>query len=196
MKEERGGAVEGCRSGIGPGSIASSVDIAKWRPRELPTDNVHASAKKSWNTHRLGWRVGADFASAASAGVLVAPVITIIDRYEPLIILLTLLDPLADINQRDHRECLRPKFLDIECPLLPSRLTRQTSSLCLLETIRPHLRSLHRHLPNRKLHRHFILHSSQHVDHFHHSWYRQIRRNVLGKPFTLPLERYTFHSPL
>jgi hypothetical protein len=76
MKEERGGAVEeGCRSGLGPGSIASSVDIAKWLPREVPTDT-----KRTWNTHRLGWRVGADFASAACAGVLVAPFITIIDR--------------------------------------------------------------------------------------------------------------------
>src|SRR6266480_209085 len=194
MKEERGGAVEGCRSGISSGNIASSVDFAKWRPRELPADNVPTSAKGSWNTHRLGWRVGADFASAASAGVLVAPVITIIDRYELRIILLTLLDALADINQRDHRECLRPKFLDIECPILPSRLTPPTASLCLLETILPHLRSLHRHLPNRKLDRHFILHSSQHVNHVRHSWYRQIRRNVLGKPFTLPLERHTFYA--
>ncbi|KAF2145267.1 uncharacterized protein K452DRAFT_221599 [Aplosporella prunicola CBS 121167] len=34
----------------------------------------------SWNTRNLGLRSGADIAAAASAGVLVAPVITMIDR--------------------------------------------------------------------------------------------------------------------
>jgi hypothetical protein len=92
MKEESGGAVEGCRSGLSPGSIASSVDIAKWRPRELPTETLSNDAKRDWNTHRLGWRVGADFASAACAGVLVAPIITIIDRYEPLFLYCQTLD--------------------------------------------------------------------------------------------------------
>ncbi|PVI06272.1 hypothetical protein DM02DRAFT_487197, partial [Periconia macrospinosa] len=33
-----------------------------------------------WNTHRLGLRVGIDAAAAASAGVLVAPLITMIDK--------------------------------------------------------------------------------------------------------------------
>ncbi len=35
---------------------------------------------KAWNTRNLGLRLGADFAAAASAGVLVAPIITGIDR--------------------------------------------------------------------------------------------------------------------
>ncbi|KAI4806231.1 hypothetical protein E4T44_11000 [Aureobasidium sp. EXF-8845] len=34
----------------------------------------------TWNTHNLGLRLGADVASAAAAGVLVAPVITAIDK--------------------------------------------------------------------------------------------------------------------
>lgn len=34
----------------------------------------------TWNTHNLGLRLGADVASAATAGVLVAPVITAIDK--------------------------------------------------------------------------------------------------------------------
>ena len=34
-----------------------------------------------WNTANLGLRLGADLTSAASAAVLVAPIITIIDRY-------------------------------------------------------------------------------------------------------------------
>ncbi|OCT51097.1 hypothetical protein CLCR_09352 [Cladophialophora carrionii] len=33
-----------------------------------------------WNTADLGMRLGADFISAASAAVLVAPIITVIDR--------------------------------------------------------------------------------------------------------------------
>ena len=38
-------------------------------------------SKNKWNTENLLWRVGADVTSAATAGVLIAPVITIIDRY-------------------------------------------------------------------------------------------------------------------
>jgi hypothetical protein len=34
-----------------------------------------------WNTKNLSWRLGADMVSAASAAVLVAPIISIIDRY-------------------------------------------------------------------------------------------------------------------
>ncbi|KAF2475621.1 uncharacterized protein BDR25DRAFT_211730 [Lindgomyces ingoldianus] len=37
-------------------------------------------AEKSWNTSRLGLRVGADAIAAGAAGVLVAPIITAIDR--------------------------------------------------------------------------------------------------------------------
>lgn len=37
--------------------------------------------KLAWNTKNLGLRLGADLVSAASAAVLVAPVISIIDRY-------------------------------------------------------------------------------------------------------------------
>lgn len=189
MKEESGGAVEGCRSGLSPGSIASSVDIAKWRPRELPND-----PKRTWNTHRLGWRVGADFSSAACAGVLVAPFITIIDRYEPLFFHTARCS--TDIKQRHHRECVRSKLFGIECPILSSCLTPQTSSISLLETIRPHLCPLHRHLPNSKLHRYCIIHSPQHFNYFYYSWYRQIRRNLLDQPHPLPLERHTFHPSL
>jgi hypothetical protein len=36
-----------------------------------------------WNTKNLSWRLGADMVSAASAAVLVAPIISIIDRYHP-----------------------------------------------------------------------------------------------------------------
>ena len=35
---------------------------------------------QGWNTHNLGLRIGSDAIAAATAGLLVAPVITIIDR--------------------------------------------------------------------------------------------------------------------
>ncbi|KAL2132443.1 hypothetical protein VTI74DRAFT_3780 [Chaetomium olivicolor] len=41
---------------------------------------VGTSATTKWNTKNLAWRLGADFLSAASAAVLVAPIISIIDR--------------------------------------------------------------------------------------------------------------------
>ena len=40
---------------------------------------LHSSAK-TWNTDRLGARLGVDVASAATAGALTCPVITVIDR--------------------------------------------------------------------------------------------------------------------
>lgn len=37
-------------------------------------------AKTTWNTKNLGFRLGADLFSAACAGTLVAPLVSIIDR--------------------------------------------------------------------------------------------------------------------
>lgn len=39
-----------------------------------------SNEQKQWNTKDLPWRLGSDVAAAASAGALVAPIITIIDR--------------------------------------------------------------------------------------------------------------------
>lgn len=36
---------------------------------------------RTWNTRNIGLRLAADGAAAATAGVLVAPVITMIDKY-------------------------------------------------------------------------------------------------------------------
>lgn len=38
------------------------------------------SKKTEWNTYKIGPRVAADAAAAATAGVLVAPIITMIDK--------------------------------------------------------------------------------------------------------------------
>lgn len=45
-------------------------------------------ALSSWNTRQLGTRFGVDIASAATAGALTCPAITVIDRYP-----LSLLEP-------------------------------------------------------------------------------------------------------
>ncbi|KAL1648420.1 hypothetical protein SLS58_002174 [Diplodia intermedia] len=42
--------------------------------------DMKTTAATSWNTKNLGWRIGADCTAAASAGILVAPVVTAIDR--------------------------------------------------------------------------------------------------------------------
>ncbi|KAK9774702.1 hypothetical protein SCAR479_08522 [Seiridium cardinale] len=45
-----------------------------------PSEEVKAQLQKTWNTKNLGLRVAADFASAASAACLIAPLISVIDR--------------------------------------------------------------------------------------------------------------------
>jgi hypothetical protein len=54
-------------------SAAPAVAINAAKP-------VAVEKTKNWDTRNLGWRIGADAVSAASAGVLVAPIITVIDR--------------------------------------------------------------------------------------------------------------------
>ncbi|KAF2094238.1 hypothetical protein NA57DRAFT_46756 [Rhizodiscina lignyota] len=81
---ESGGAAEarecaGADRGraVKPPRVASpvSIDVDGWRSAKLVN-----GAERAWNTRNLGWRVGADAAAALSAGALVAPIITIIDR--------------------------------------------------------------------------------------------------------------------
>jgi hypothetical protein len=51
-------------------------------PLPLPNPKIAMAGKlpQKWNTKGLGLRVGADVVSAASASVLVAPVVMVIDR--------------------------------------------------------------------------------------------------------------------
>lgn len=46
-----------------------------------PGPATMTSAKRTWNTDKLGLRLSSDALSAACAGALVAPLISIIDRY-------------------------------------------------------------------------------------------------------------------
>lgn len=46
----------------------------------LSMQAVNERPTSTWNTRRLGSRLGVDIASAATAGALTCPVITVIDR--------------------------------------------------------------------------------------------------------------------
>lgn len=62
----------GQRSANDIGALPLPTEVA------LP-DNMSLGTSK-WNTRHLGSRFGADAASAASASILVAPIICVIDR--------------------------------------------------------------------------------------------------------------------
>lgn len=70
-------------------SIQSAAELSTFPlpkpklPSSLPTPSMSSPSKekaKQWNTHKLGLRVGTDAIAAGAAGVLVAPIITAIDR--------------------------------------------------------------------------------------------------------------------
>lgn len=49
-------------------------------PSITAKDALEEEGLKSWNTHKLGLRVGIDAMAAGAAGILVAPIITMIDK--------------------------------------------------------------------------------------------------------------------
>jgi hypothetical protein len=57
----------------------ATVKPEQVRDRQEPSPLRRSTASK-WNTKDLGKRVGVDVASAATAGALTCPLITIIDR--------------------------------------------------------------------------------------------------------------------
>ncbi|KAK5008157.1 hypothetical protein LTR28_004346 [Elasticomyces elasticus] len=67
-----------------PAAAASRVESATPRQSShnitFKTSSAKPSQARSWNTKNLGFRLGADVAAAATAGGMVAPVITMIDR--------------------------------------------------------------------------------------------------------------------
>lgn len=46
----------------------------------MTSPQSQSQPKPRWNSKNLSWRIGADASSAACAGALIAPIITIIDR--------------------------------------------------------------------------------------------------------------------
>lgn len=69
-----------------PGPSEPVPVVAEAKKGQLPPAPPTAAAPgvphrgQKWNTTNLGLRLGADLAGAASAAVLVAPAITIVDR--------------------------------------------------------------------------------------------------------------------
>lgn len=58
--------------------------IANLAAAALPASTASAAESKhlqGWSATNVGLRLGADAASAASAAILVAPIVTVIDRY-------------------------------------------------------------------------------------------------------------------
>jgi hypothetical protein len=65
---------------VKPSELAKAASASS-RPIPAPTDpSSGSSTTAKWNTKNLALRLGADLISAASAAVLVAPIISIIDR--------------------------------------------------------------------------------------------------------------------
>lgn len=69
-----------------PASLSSDSPLQLPRARQLPPGTLSGRGGtierpgSQWNTSKLGLRVGADLAAAGCASLLVAPVVTIIDR--------------------------------------------------------------------------------------------------------------------
>lgn len=70
-------------SGSAAAAAGVPVKADSWIPHPISVqiEQPLKSRMPEWNTRDLGGRLAADFTAAACAGVLVAPVITMIDRY-------------------------------------------------------------------------------------------------------------------
>ena len=66
-----------------PGLGAETLDIDSKTVTRAPALPEKLAEPRVWNTKNLGLRLAADFVSSASAATLVAPLITIIDKYSP-----------------------------------------------------------------------------------------------------------------
>ena len=63
-----------------PPSLHNKPELKRAEVDKVALSIDHAN-DNSWNTRHIGLRMGADAVSAASAAVLVAPFITMIDKY-------------------------------------------------------------------------------------------------------------------
>jgi hypothetical protein len=79
--------VEDIRGAKPPGIDAKPPDSPDPVVAGAKTTSQAPSQASVWNTKNFGWRLGADLTAAASAAVMVAPVITIIDKYVPTILM-------------------------------------------------------------------------------------------------------------
>lgn len=70
--------------GATPSPTAAPTTKALPMPTKEAMSTSTSKLQQRWNTKNLGLRLGSDFVSAACAASMVAPVISIIDRYELL----------------------------------------------------------------------------------------------------------------
>jgi hypothetical protein len=70
----------------GLGSPAQKIDMnSKTAVTRAPSLTEPLAEPRAWNTKNLGLRLAADFISGASAATMVAPLITVIDKYSPFL---------------------------------------------------------------------------------------------------------------
>lgn len=186
-----------------------SVHVDSWRPSAIANkmEPIGKSTASSWNTRNLGLKLGADFTAAAAAGALVAPIITIIDRYVPK--LKKLLDSLpylfvnsgiienasgrntlggslkSSLRQmlfRPHRFVFSKPFALIfvrSCyPTTNVRITNISPSVTVLW-----------HLHDCQLNRHRLLDPPYSASFHDHGRALQIRRNLCLQSRPMPLQR-------
>ena len=72
-------APRGTSDAAGPSEVAPSLKSLALPALQNPLEPDRIT---QWNTQNLGLRAGADAVSAAAAGLLVAPIVCTIDRYE------------------------------------------------------------------------------------------------------------------
>lgn len=83
---ERGGSAgtELRRNGSANSTAPMALEEIEKKPlmaRASPKlEKVAVGGERAWNTSNLGYRLGSDALAALSAGGLVAPIITVIDR--------------------------------------------------------------------------------------------------------------------
>jgi hypothetical protein len=126
--------------------LRPSLPLKKTKPTPTPSPQKPVV----WNTSHLGLRLTADLSAAASASVLVSPIICIIDQYNApptYLPYLKLTSPLEDDNQ-ESRLLFPPTPYP---PLQYGNLTPKPSDIPRLPPLPPHLRPLHLHLCDRQL---------------------------------------------
>ncbi|KFA77897.1 hypothetical protein S40288_02554 [Stachybotrys chartarum IBT 40288] len=74
------GAMSAPATAAAPSSLLAATSPSASTPTVASPSSASLVDLPRWNTANLGWRLGTDLVSAACAGVLVAPVISIIDR--------------------------------------------------------------------------------------------------------------------
>jgi hypothetical protein len=69
-------------SGVEPATTKMNLDASSKTVTRTPKVAEPTTEARKWNTKNLGLRLAADAVSGLAAAILVAPLITIIDKYD------------------------------------------------------------------------------------------------------------------